>query len=285
MSARMQPGLARFLVLSLVFALNIPAAFAQFDPGARASILSLRASYGERGPEISKELVWRIYSVVRGSDVNLVATSDQVRPTLSLPQGEYAIHVSHGLATATRSLFLRETNASLMLPINAGAMMVRGVLGSPDRPLAPHRQKVAVFIPTANNSEGKLISNNLKPGAILRVPDGVYHIVSTYTGSNSVVRSDVRVETGRFSEVVVNHRAATITLKLVRQQGGVALADTQWTVETPGGDIVAEAVGAFPDIDIAEGTYPVIARNNGREYRGQLKVEGGLNRDFEIMVE
>jgi hypothetical protein len=119
----------------------------------------------------------------------------------------------------------------------------------------------------------------------LRLPEGTYHLVSTFSGTNSVVRSDVKVETGRITEAVVNHRAATMTLKLVKEIGGVALAGAEWTIETPGGDIVAEAVGAFPTVDIAEGSYNVTARHNQREYKGVMKVEGGLNRDFEIVIE
>jgi hypothetical protein len=146
-------------------------------------------------------------------------------------------------------------------------------------------QALRLFIPTANNSEGRLVTSVLRPGAVLRLPEGTYHLVSTYTGTNSVVRSDVKIETGKVTEAAVNHRAATMALKLVRVVGGAALAGTQWTIETPGGDIVAEAAGAFPNVDIAEGAYTVTARHNDREYKGQMKVEGGVNRDFEIVVE
>ena len=262
---------------------TVPPASAQFTPG-RNGILALRATYGERGAEITGELVWRIYTV-RGPDVQLFTKVDTAKPSLVLPPGQYAIHVSHGLATATRDINLSETGAVASLPINVGALIVSGHLGVPERPIPPQRQKLSLFIPTANNSEGKLVTESLRPMTRLALPEGTYHLVSTYSGSNSVVRTDVRIATGRVTEAVVNHRAATMTLKLVRQRGGVALAGAEWTIETPGGDIVAEAVGAFPSVDIGEGTYNVLARHNDREYRGQMKVEGGINRDFEIIVE
>jgi hypothetical protein len=265
-----------------VLASALPAG-AQFTPG-RTGILALRATYGERGAEIAGELVWRIYTV-RGPDVQLFTKVDTPKPSLVLPPGQYAIHVSHGLATATRDINLSETGAVASLPINVGALIVSGHLGVPERPIPPQRQKLSLFIPTANNSEGKLVTDSLRPMTRLSLPEGTYHLVSTYSGSNSVVRTDVRIATGRVTEAVVNHRAATMTLKLVRQRGGVALAGAEWTIETPGGDIVAEAVGAFPSVDIGEGTYNVLARHNDREYRGQMKVEGGINRDFEIIVE
>ena len=38
-----------------------------------------------------------------------------------------------------------------------------------------------------------------------------------------------------------------------------ALANTQWSVLTPGGDVVKEAIGAFPKVVLAEGEYSVVA--------------------------
>jgi hypothetical protein len=250
----------------------------------RTGMLALRATYGERGPEIAGELIWRVYAV-RGTDATLVQQSDQPRPSFVLPPGDYAVHVSHGFATAIRQLAVNEVGSASVIPVNAGALVVSGHIGGPERPMPPARQTLRVFIPTPNNSEGRLVTSDLRPGAILRLPEGTYHLVSTYTGTNSVIRSDVKIEVGKVTEAVVNHKAATMTLKLVRAVGGVALAGAEWTIETPGGDVVGEAVGAFPAIDIAEGAYNVTARHNNREYRGVMKVEGGVNRDFEIVVE
>lgn len=278
---------SRRLALALALAgagLADAVALAQSFGAGRSGVLALRATYGERGPEIGGDLVWRIYSV-RGNDAQLAQQTQLARPSLLLPAGAYVVHVSHGLATATRQINVGETGSVSSIPINAGALTVSGYLGVPERPITPARQKLAVYIPTANNSEGKFVSDQLRPGARILLPEGTYHLVSTYSGSNSVVRSDVRIETGRVTEASVNHRAATMTLKLVRERGGIALAGVEWTIETPGGDIVAEAAGAFPSVDVAEGTYNVLARHNDRDYRGQMKVEGGMNRDFEIMVE
>ena len=38
----------------------------------------------------------------------------------------------------------------------------------------------------------------------------------------------------------------------------------QWSVLTPGGDVVKEAIGAFPKVILAEGEYSVVARNEGK---------------------
>ena len=243
-------------------------------PQSRTGILSLRATFGERGAEIGADLYWRVYAV-RGGDAKLVASSDQPKPGFALPPGDYAVHASFGLSTAIRQINLNEIGTSATLALASGGLTVSGYLGTPDHPMATHRHPIKIYIPTGTNSEGKLVSDNLRPGALLYLPEGTYHLVSTYSGTNSVSRSDVKIDVAKVTEVTVNHRAATITLKLVRQTGSGGLAGTQWTIETPGGDIVAEAVG----------TYSVIARLNDREFRAQLKVEGGINRDFEIVMD
>ena len=106
---------------------------------------------------------------------------------------------------------------------------------------------------------------------MILVPEGIYHIVSNYGDANSVVRSDIRVQTAKLTDVTVTHRAAIITLKLVNERGGEALANTQWTVLTPGGDIIKEVIGAFPRVILAEGDYRAIARNDDKIVRALLQ--------------
>ena len=116
------------------------------------------------------------------------------------------------------------------------------------------------------------------------LPEGTYYIVSNYGDGNSVVRSDVRVQTAKLTDIVVTHRAALITLKLVNDHGGEALANTQWTVLTPGGDVIKESIGAFPRVVLAEGEYRVIARNEGKTYQRDFKVVTGVDVEIEVLA-
>ena len=128
------------------------------------------------------------------------------------------------------------------------------------------------------------------------MPEGAYHIVSTYLAgkragedaasraTNSVVNTDVRVRVGQLTEAILKHRAAQLTLKLVNAPGGEALANTSFTVLTPGGDVLREMIGAFPSIVLAEGEYVAIARNEGRTFQATFKVQSGADRDVEILA-
>jgi hypothetical protein len=75
-----------------------------------------------------------------------------------------------------------------------------------------------------------------------------------------------------------------ITLKLVGERGGEALANTAWSVLTPGGDVIKESIGAFPIVVLAEGDYVAIARNEGKVFNQEFKVEPGFDREIELLA-
>ena len=99
-----------------------------------------------------------------------------------------------------------------------------------------------------------------------------------------MVRSDIRVQIGKLVDATVTHRAAVITLKLVSQYGGEARANTQWSVLTPGGDVVKESIGAFPRVILAEGEYRAIARNDDRTYERTFRVVTGVDGEVEVLT-
>ena len=123
----------------------------------------------------------------------------------------------------------------------------------------------------------------LAAGDVALLPEGTYYIISNYGDANSVVRSDIRVQAGKLTDVIISHRAAVITLKLVGDKGGEALANTAWSVITPGGDVIKESIGAFPRVVLSEGEYRAIARNEGKVFEREFKVVTGVDGDVEVL--
>jgi hypothetical protein len=74
-------------------------------------------------------------------------------------------------------------------------------------------------------------------------------------------------------------------MKLVRESGGEAIADTSWAVLTDSGDIVRESVGAFASMVLAEGEYVAVARNRERLYQREFRVIAGRNSDVEVIAD
>jgi hypothetical protein len=217
------------------------------------------------------------------------------QPSLSLPNGGYVIHAAFGFASAMAQVSVAGRVSSDRVNLNAGAIEVKGSLGN--APITPDKLSLSIYVPERGNSEAKLVVAGAKPGQIIRLPEGLYHVVSTYldtvgvgsltpaTDTNSVVNADLRVQAGKLVEATVRHSAAVLTLKLVNAPGGEALANTSFTILTPGGDIIRELIGAFPSLVLAAGDYLVIARHNGKTYQSEFKVQSALDRDVEVIAQ
>ena len=100
-------------------------------------------------------------------------------------------------------------------------------------PITPDKLSLSVFVPDHGNAEAKLVVAGAKPGQILRLPEGMYHVVSTYldtvgvgsltpvSDTNSVISSGPsRAGRQARSQATITHRAAVLTLKLVNAPGG-----------------------------------------------------------------
>ena len=240
----------------------------------------------------------------------LIVESGLAQPTLTIPPGDYVVHVAFGLASAAKRVTLGAEVRSERLTLSAGALRIEGTLA--DAPIDPSKLSLAIYVPQNRNPLGKLVYAKAKAGDIIGLPEGSYHIVSTYLDtvgahsgveragnsgksataappaaipSNSVVNADIKVISGKRIDVTIRHRCATLTLKLVNKPAGEALANTTFTVLTPGGDVIRELVGAFPSLVLAEGEYVVIARHESKVFQSTFQVQTGMDRDVEVVAE
>lgn len=247
--------------------------------------LALSAKFGSEAAPITGGLTWRVYGAKPQPDGNfpLIREDKSPAPTLVLPAGPYIVHVGFGLANAVKPVTLRGSTVREEFDLPAGGLRMEGKVGDARIPAAQISFDVfkgSQFEP----SDRRPIAEHVASGGVVVVPEGTYYIVSNYGDANSVVRSDIRVQAGKLTDVVVNHRAAIITLKLVNEKGGEALANTAWSVLTPGGDVIKESIGAFPRVVLAEGEYRAIARNEGNVFEREFKVVTGVDGDVEVLA-
>jgi hypothetical protein len=241
---------------------------------------------------IRSGLNWRVFDARANADGShsLIAESNQATPTFPLADGDYIVHVACGLAGAAKSITVAGAQVSERVVMNAGALKISGALG--DVPIAPARLNVMVYLPDRDDPEAKLIIPNLKADEAECLPEGSYHIVSKLmdvaagasTPTNSTVYADLRVQAGKLTSGALRHRAATMTLKLVNNAGGEALANTSFSILTPGGDVIREMIGAFPSLVLSEGEYVAIARHENKTYQATFKVISNQDRDVEVLA-
>ena len=125
----------------------------------------------------------------------------------------------------------------------------------------------------------------IKPNEIVPFPEGTYHVVSYFGNLNAQIRADLRVKAGQVTTAQLAHRAARITLRLVRSAGGDALANTAWSVLNESGDLITESTSAFPNIVLSEGNYTAIAKNNETIYSHDFIVHAGSSQDVEVLTD
>lgn len=249
--------------------------------------LILKAKLIDGGPDIEQGLTWRIFSPDPAEDgrLPLIATLSGGSGHFSLPDGRYLIHVAYGRAGATKRITLRGELREEEMILDAGGLKLNAEL--PDNgELIKSQLSFSIYNAEDDGSETdkNLILPNVKPETIIRLNAGRYHIVSNYGSANAIIRADAHVDAGKLTELVIQHSAAQITLKLVREKGGEALADTSWSVLNGSGDIVRETVGAYNSLVLTDGDYVAIAKNKDRIYQLDFKVESGKNVELEVVA-
>jgi hypothetical protein len=256
--------------------------------------LQLVARYSAEGQNVTRALHWRVFTERPGTATPLVLVSEsqEASPTFSLAPGRYVVHVAYGLASFAQRVDVTENRRETLI-VAAGGLRLTGRVG--DAVIAPQKLRFDIyegnFLQRADGKKKRVARNErppvvrgVLPGDLVLLPAGTYYVQSTYGEGNSTITADVRIESGRLTDATVHHRAAQITLRLVHATGGEALANTSWSVLTPGGDSIKEFIGAFPSIVLADGEYLAVARHDGKTYQANFKVVAGRDREVEVLA-
>jgi hypothetical protein len=261
-------------------------------PGASTAgqaVLSLTARFGKDMPVINSGLVWRVFSdrPDETGTFKMIREERGATPNIVLPPGSYVIHVALGLVSAVRAVTLKSETDRESFVLPAGGLRIEGRVGASKIP--QNQISFAIYKGSQFDvGERASLVPNVAAGDVVLLPEGTYYIISNYgdatSVANSVVRSDIRVQAGKLTDVIITHRAAVITLKLVSDRGGEALANTAWSVITPGGDVIKESIGAFPRVVLSEGEYRAIAKNEGKVYERPFNVVNGVDGEVEVVA-
>ncbi|HEX9587701.1 MAG TPA: hypothetical protein VGA15_08145 [Bradyrhizobium sp.] len=280
-----QPSLTQPSLTQPSIAALPPVAAPQGAAPPGQAVLSLTARYGKDLPAINAGLVWRVFTdrPDENGTFKLIREERGATPNIVLPPGGYVVHVTFGLVSAVRPVTLKsETDREAFL-LPAGGLRIEGRVGTSKIP----QNQISFAIYKGSQfevGERAPLVPSVAAGDVALLPEGTYYIISNYGDANSVVRSDIRVQAGKLTDVIISHRAAVITLKLVGDKGGEALANTAWSVITPGGDVIKESIGAFPRVVLSEGEYRAIAKNEGKVFERPFNVVNGVDGEVEVIA-
>ena len=280
-----QPSLAQPSITQPSLAAVPPVATPQGASPPAQPVLSLTARYGKDLPVINSGLVWRVFTdrPDENGTFKLIREERGATPNIVLPPGGYVVHVTFGLVSAVRPVTLKSDTDREAFVLPAGGLRIEGRVGASKIP----QNQISFAIYKGSQfeiGERAPLVPSVAAGDVALLPEGTYYIISNYGDANSVVRSDIRVQAGKLTDVIISHRAAVITLKLVSDKGGEALANTAWSVITPGGDVIKESIGAFPRVVLSEGEYRAIAKNEGKVFERPFNVVNGVDGEVEVVA-
>ncbi|MEM7618880.1 MAG: VWA domain-containing protein [Pseudomonadota bacterium] len=242
----------------------------------------------EGGLPVKSDIVWRIFDAKarKKSKFKLISTHRQARPTAALKPGSYLVNAAYGRSHLTKKIEIKKGEPmSEVFVLNVGGLRLGSVLAN-GKKVSKNSVQYTVYSDERDQfgNRSKIISN-AKPGLIIRLNAGLYHIVSQYGDANATVSADVTIEPGKLTEATINHTAAKVSFKLVRQSGGEALANIRWSVITPQGEVVKESAGALPTHILAAGNYTIMARRSGQIFKREFEVKPGDTREIEIVIQ
>lgn len=255
--------------------------------GAPAPV-TLTAYLSEGAAPMTSGIVWRIFEgrPARDGSYHLLQTLQESQPTVEMNPGEYLVNIAYGRANLTRKIGVWPQNpVKEDFVVNAGGLRINAMLaGAPIS--AEHLLKFEIFSDTQDQfgNRQKLLGD-MRPGIVIRLNSGIYHVVSTYGDANSVISTDVVVEPGKITEAGIDHDAGKVTLKLVQRTGGEAAADTHWIVYNAAGEVIKESAGAFPTHILAAGDYRVAAQHGDQQYAGAFTVGAGETKLVEVLMQ
>ncbi|MET3599314.1 hypothetical protein [Martelella mangrovi] len=255
------------------------------EPGAKRTV-SFEARLTEDGEPMRDGLTWRVFKSTPDSNgrLELVASAEGGSKTIDLPPGDYFVNCAFGRASTTRKIQILQTDngpVDVALVLQAGGLVLDATL-SDDTPANPDLLKFSVFEDRGEQRE--LVIDNVKPGTVLRLREGIYEVVSSYGKLNAEARARLRVRAGQITEATLKQHASVVTLTLAAEKGGEALADTSWTVLGASGDILTESRSAYPSMILAEGEYTAIARNKDTVYEKNFTVAPGRPAQVELLL-
>lgn len=246
---------------------------------------TLTAQLTVDGPVLPSGLHWRIFGTDLADDGTypLVLEAEGGSITTPLEPGRYFLHVLYGWAGATTELIVTPDHDSQNVVLNAGGLRLNATIGE-DRAIAAGDLRFEVYGIDPEFGEDILITDSARPGDILRLSAGTVNVISYYGEANAVVQAAIDVVAGELTDLTLYHEAAKVTLKLVGARGGEAMANTSWSVVSPGGEILFDSTGAFPTVVLAQGDYIAIAKHDDQIFEGNFAVVAGRDRDVEVLA-
>ena len=247
--------------------------------------IKLTATANAGGP-ILDNAVFFVYAEDNTGNARELARSELAEAEFDLPAGHYRVAALWGLARVEQQITVKPgTAVTETLVLDAGTVKMSSVLAGHDAPL----DKLLVYKVYATSPDqgasAQAIATSTKSAPIIFLKSGKYRVESQYGWHNARQTREVDVSAGDTDELVFEHRASEVTLKLAVAPGKPAMGRVKWTLKYANGGTVLISQDSMPSLILQAGSYQVVAQHGAKTYSRAFEANANEVHTIEIVAD
>jgi hypothetical protein len=277
----LQHGLAKTEIPVVVMAGQAVTAEGVLNSGK----LRLTASATENGAPLD-DVVFFVHAEDNTGHPRELARSELRQAEFDLPAGRYKVAALYGLARVEREVTIKAgavTEEKLVM--DAGVVRMSSMLAGADRPLDKQLIYKVYAITPDQGASAQSVATSAKPTPTMYLKSGKYRIESQYGWHNARQTREVDVAAGQTTELVFEHKASEVKLKLVVGPGTPAPGRVKWTVKYANGGTVLISQDDAPSLILQAGSYQVVAQYGTKTYSRAFEANPNEVHTIELVVE
>jgi hypothetical protein len=119
----------------------------------------------------------------------------------------------------------------------------------------------------------------------LDLPAGRYRVESQIGSQNARIVRDIELGAGDEKNLIFEHSAANVRLKLMEAGGGFLSNNAFWEIRDSSGNIVSRTTHGEPRVLLAAGRYKVRIETRERRFERAFEIKAGESRTLEFTSE
>jgi hypothetical protein len=238
------------------------------------------------GSPILDDAVFFVYAEDNTSNPRELARSELAEAEFDLPAGRYRVAALWGLARVERQITVKPgANVEETLVLDAGTVKLTSLLAGSNAPLDRLLIYKVYAISPDQGASTQSVATSAKPAPIMYLKSGKYRIESQYGWHNARQTREVDVAAGQTAELVFEHRASEVTLKLTAAPGKPALGRVKWTVKYANGGTVLISQDSAPSLILQAGSYQVVAQHGAKTYSRAFEANANEVHTIELVAD
>jgi hypothetical protein len=142
-----------------------------------------------------------------------------------------------------------------------------------------------VYAIAPGGASPQTIATSAKPAPLIHLKSGKYRIESQYGWHNARQTREIEVQAGETADLLFEHRASEVKLKLAAAPGTPALGRVKWIVKYANGGTVLISQDSAPSLILQAGSYQVVAHHGAKTYSRAFEANANEVHTIELVAD